>query len=249
LSEEGRKARTADVENWLLKKYAQEYPAASIDELREKFSKDSPWTEVGFDEEGKPVTSQIEDPASKVLANKPEFHERFAFDGAWDNWIMYEQHPHNRRKYLLRSIAEGVSLTRNRNGKPLSTFEYEKVFARNTAESHAELKSFIDEVYRDLPEATREQFKQAMDVAAKERLRHKGVKNPSTGEHYTTKEIFSQFWPAMTEKDRAMYADLPPATLEKMLLERAVRQWEAVGREIMIENLMRTVKSPAAMLR
>lgn len=249
LSEGDRKTKIAEVEQALLKKHAKNYPAGSIAELEQKFNKDSPWTEVGFDEKGNPLASQLEDPAAKVLANKPEFHERFAFDGAWDNWIMYEHHPHNRRKYLLRSIAEGISLMRDRGGRPLSTFEYEKVYAKNTDASHAELKAFIDESYRDLSDSMRELFKKTLDVAAKERLRHKGVKNPSTGQDYTTKEVFSEFWPAMSEAEARMYGDMPKEAVEKMLQERAIRRWESVGREIMIENLVRTVKSPAAMLR
>lgn len=249
LDDAKRKGQIAGIEAELLKKYNKNYPAGSMAELEAKFHKDSPWTEVGWDEKGNLATDQLADPKDKVLANKPEFHKRFAFDGAWDNWIMYEHHPHNRRKYLLRSIAEGVGLKRQLGGQPLSTFEYEKVYAKGGMAAHAELKAFIDDVYRDLPDATREQFKKALDVAAKERLRHKGVKNPSTGQDYTLREVWSEHWPAVTEAERAMYRDLPPEAFEKMLHERAIRQWEQVGREIMIENLLRTVDEPAKMLR
>lgn len=248
LSDADRKAKAAAVEAALVKKYAKDYPAATLAELEEKFAQDSPWTEIGWGEDGKTTTSHLEDPAGKVLANKPELHERFAFDGSWDNWLMYEHHPHNRRKYLLRSVAEGVSLRRGAAGTALSVFEYETVFAKNTLESKAELKAFVDDVYKGLPDATREQYGKALDVAAKERLRHKGVKNPSTGADYTLKEVWSEFWPALSEKERALYKDLPPASLEKLLLERATRTWEAVGREVMIENLERTIDAPAKLL-
>src|SRR5262249_16383937 len=120
---------------------------------------------------------------------------------------------------------------------------------KNTAESRQELSNFVNDVYRDLPDGTRQQFKRAMDVAAKERLRHKGVKNPSTGQDYTLKEGFSEFWPAMSQAGRAMYRDLPPAARDNLLAERALRSWESVGREVMIENLVRTVSAPASMLQ
>ncbi len=246
LSPADRAKKIKTLTSQLLKKYQKNYPASSIDDIEQRFRKDSPWTEVSW-EKGKPVTSQMQDPKNKVLKDMPETRaKRFAFDGAWDNWLMYENHPHNRRKYLLRSIAEGISLLRSRaTGTPLTTLEYEKVY--NSGDK-AQLNKFLTDVYKGVDEAKIKRFRKSLDVAAKERLRHKGEKNPSTGKEYTIKEVWSEYWPRVSEAESKLYADMPKEAFEKMLHERAVRNWEADGREIMIENLVRTVSSPAHLL-
>jgi hypothetical protein len=78
---------------------------------------------------------------------QPEFVKRLAVDGVWDNWLMYELHAHNCRKYLLRSIAEGTSLLRRQDGARLTTLEYEKVYETG---DRARLDAFIDEIYGHL---------------------------------------------------------------------------------------------------
>ncbi len=246
LSESEKQNKIKKVQSELLKKYKKTYPSSSIDELAKKISKDSPWTEVTW-EKGQPVASQLNDPKNKVLKNQPETGvKRFAFDGSWDNWLMYEHHKPNSRKYLLRSFAEGISLMRKQvAGQPLTTLEYEKIYASG---DEAQLKNVLADVYKGKDAATLERYKKALDVSAKERLRHKGVKNPSTGADYTLKEVWSQYWPVVSEAEAKMYADMPKAAFEKMLLERAVRNWEADGREIMMENLVRTISAPADLL-
>jgi len=45
-----------------------------------------------------------------VMEFPPEILRRFSFDGSFDNWLMYESHPENRPKYLIRSVADGIGL-------------------------------------------------------------------------------------------------------------------------------------------
>ncbi len=245
---EGERRAQADAETRrLLEKYKEKYPAASLEELRAKLSLDSPWTEVRIDPRtGAPVVSQVEDPKSKVLANQPEFAKRFAFDGAWDNWMMFEHHPHNRRKYLLRSVAEGAGLVRRLPpGKAISTFEYERVYG---AGDHAALDRFIDDVYAHRPDEARRKYRRCLDVAARERLRHKGAPNPASGADYSDKEVLREYWPLLSEKEARLYEGMSKEAFEATLKERALRAWEADAREIMIENLLRTAPATAAIL-
>lgn len=231
----------------VLDAHTEKYPAGSLDELAQKFRKDSPWTEVRLDPTtGKPVVSQVEDPKNKVLANKPEFAQRFAFDGAWDNWIMFEHHPHNRRKYLLRSVAEGIGLVRRHTaGKAVTTYEYEKAYGGT---DKAQRVAFVDDVYGHKSPEVRERYRKCLDVAAKERLAHKGSPNPASGADYTTKEVLQEYWPLLEEQEAKLYQGMSREAVEAMLKERALRAWEVDAREIMIENLLRTMPTTAALL-
>ena len=247
---EADQARINKIEAELLSKFQNKYSARSIAELEQKFSKDSPWTEVRNNPDGEPHISQMEDPKGKVLKVEPELARRFAFDGSWDNWVMYEHHAHNRRKYLLRSIAEGPGLLRKiEEGKPLTTFEYEKVYGGHNSEG--ELRSFLRQTYQAsrgqprLSEEKVEQFKRCLDVAARERLRHKGQAGFSS---MTDKQVWGPYWPELSAKEAKLYSDMPKEALDKLLLERAIRTWEMDAREIMIENLIRTVTEPAKLL-
>jgi len=120
----------------------------TVADLEAEFERLSPWTEVGWDHGSDPPktrTTHLVDTRQKVLKLKPELAKRFAFDGAWDNWLMFEHHPHNQKKYLLRSVAEGIGLTRQlKPGEKLSTFEFEKHYARHYREgSLGELDGFL----------------------------------------------------------------------------------------------------------
>ena len=146
--QEKERRKAALVEEILNTYRQQKIEARSLNELEEEFKRLSPWTEVGWDRSSNtPRASFLEDPKEKILVAKPEFVKRFAFDGAWDNWLMYELHAHNRRKYMLRSIAEGTSLLCRRDGVRLTTLEYEKVYETG---ARARLDAFIDEIYSHL---------------------------------------------------------------------------------------------------
>ncbi|MDP6506605.1 MAG: hypothetical protein QF886_23470, partial [Planctomycetota bacterium] len=127
-------------ETRLVKQYLQDFDGLkpkgnSMAALADELKRVAPWTEVEWDRSTDPPKPKIEhlvDTRNKVLKLEPEFRKRFAFDGAWDNWLMFEHHPPNRKKYLLRSVAEGISLLRRiPKGAKLSTFEYEKEFLKN----------------------------------------------------------------------------------------------------------------------
>jgi hypothetical protein len=238
-----------------LAKYEVNSAADAVKALKgveETLGEHSPWTEfrrVGKDE----VTiSKVESPLRKVLPNEPEFHRRFAFDGAWDNWIMYMEHPHNRTKYLIRSVAEGSGVLHNAveilnghaTGKTLATLEYDAIYG---AGHRNILEDFVRKTYGHLDTKTQDRFKRAMDVAAKARLRHKGAEGfKQLGE----KQVFAEYIDEVkvSEAEKRQYADAP-RTLEKLVQERAERAWEADAREIMIENLLITSNSPAELLR
>jgi hypothetical protein len=247
LSEAEKAAKIQAETARVLNAHREKHPAASLDELAQKFRKDSPWTEVRMDPStGKPVTSQVEDPKNKVLAQKPEFAQRFAFDGSWDNWIMFEHHPHNRRKYLLRSVAEGIGLVRKHPpGKTITTYEYEKAYG---GADRAQRVAFLDDVYGHKPPEVRERYRKCLDVAAKERLAHKGAANPASGADYTTKEVLQEYWPLLDEKEAKLYQGMSREAVDAMLKDRALRAWEADAREIMLENLVRTMPATAALL-
>jgi hypothetical protein len=202
-----------------------------IGSLEEKARRLSPWTEITWDENNnKPSSSSLEDPRKKAFANKPELSKRFAFDGAWDNKVMFDVHPEDRPKFLLRGVSEGASLTRKvPKGKTLTTFEYEKHFKNDKAAC----RTFIDDVYRDLPEGTRDKFQKALDVASKARLKHKGA-------DYTNEQVWKEYIDeAKTKFDPK---NVLPAHMHQ---EMAQRLWENDAREIMLENLLRTSKSTA----
>lgn len=212
-----------------------EFEGKTLAQVEESLSKNSPWTEVDWHPDGENTrTTQVEDPRGKVLKLEPEMVKRFAFDGAWDNWLMFEAHPHNRRKYLLRSMAEGISLLRPMEAGRATPLEYEKLFSERDP---LLLDAFLADVYPDLRGDQLMKRKRALAVASMERLRHKGAK-------FSDAEIWKEYMPVLNEAEKKMYADVPEKVLNDVLMERAVRAWEVDAREIMFENLLRTVTEP-----
>src|SRR5262249_40620528 len=147
---------------------------------------------------------------------------------------MFDAHAHNRRKYLLRSMAEGISLLRHTDGKNVTPLEYEKLYAQGDP---LQLDAFLADVYPDLKGDQLTKRKKALAVAAKERLKHKGAK-------YSEAEVWKEYLPELSEAEKKMYADLPEKTVQQMLMERAHHAWEVDARELMFENLIRTVTEP-----
>ncbi len=252
-------------ETRLVKQYLQDFDGLkpkgnSMAALADELKRVAPWTEVEWDRSTDPPKPKIEhlvDTRNKVLKLEPEFQKRFAFDGAWDNWLMFEHHPPNRKKYLLRSVAEGISLLRRiPKGGKLSTFEYEKEFLKNHQKGTlGDLDKFINDVYRPLdkgPDAKLRperlnRIRKVMAVAAMDRLRHKGDKPFGS---YDDAKIYADYMPELTDADRRNYEDNPKSLegLQKMRLEAAKRAWELEARAMMIENLLRTVQAPAELM-
>jgi hypothetical protein len=223
----------------------------------------SPWAqyETRVDAEGNRTVVETKDvdPLRQIMPNQPELVRRFAFDGSYDNWIMWVAHPANRPKYLLRSVADGVGLlTYLRPGdgrydldRPwmARTFEYDKVYgdmfgaegqrAQMTAEN-ARLQ-FIRDIYGGLDATegglTTERIRRALDAASKARLKHKGHPRFASA---TERDIYAEYLP---DPDRI--AGLTP---ERQLALAKVA-WEADAREIMLENLLRTVRAPGDIVR
>ncbi|MDA0838771.1 MAG: tetratricopeptide repeat protein [Planctomycetota bacterium] len=240
----------------------------NLEQLREEFKRHSPWTEVGWGgdpEAPRPEATRLANSRNKVLKIKPEFVKRFAFDGAWDNWIMFEAHAHNRRKYLLRSVAEGISLLRTlESGKTLSTYEYEAMYGKFLTEGKLEeLDKFLKDVYPPLEgqlttdkghEARIERVKKVLAVAARERLRHKGYLKPD-GTEFTEAEVWKEFSPELTEAEKRMYEGLNPEAkakaldeLKKTKAQWAIRGWEHEARALMVENLLRTISASTELM-
>jgi hypothetical protein len=213
-----------------------EFEGRSLTQIEESLSKNSPWTEVDWHPDANEGvrTTQVEDPRGKVLKIEPEMVKRFAFDGAWDNWLMFENHAHNRRKYLLRSMSEGISLLRPAEAGRLTPLEYEKLFSERDP---LLLDAFLADVYPDMRGDQLMKRKRALAVASMERLKHKGAK-------FSEAEVWKEYMPVLNEAEKKMYADLPEKVLNEMLMERAVRAWEVDAREIMFENMIRTVVEP-----
>lgn len=205
----------------------------------------SPWTEIGVDETGKVTARTDRDPRGKVLKTEPEMVERFAFDGAYDNWIMFEHHPHNRIKYLLRSVAEGVGVLFQRAGdasgapRVVRPFDYDVEFGKGR---RSQCDAFVASTYRHLEERgagaglTQERVRKALDTAAKARLRHKGAEKRGGGP-WSLADVYSDYLPPDDGR-------LPMS----IRLETAKARWEVDAREIMLENLLLTVRSAGDIL-
>jgi len=232
----------------------------SVAALEAEFERLSPWTEVGWDHGSAPPktrTARLVDTRQKVLKLKPELAKRFAFDGAWDNWLMFEHHPHNQKKYLLRSVAEGIGLTRQlKPGEKLSTFEFEKHYARHYREgSLKELDGFLRDVYGTekpgMPEKAEEKrlerLRRVLAVASRDRLRHKGE---GPFKSFDDHQIFAEYVTEISDRDRRDYADNPEAleNLKQLRLEAAKRAWELEARALMVENLVRTIQAPGDLI-
>ena len=249
LSDAERSRRIAAVEAELLGRYRGDYPdAGNLDDLKQRIGQDSPWTEVRWD----PLRNEadidpLRDPKDRVLKDAPHLMERYAFDGAYDNHLMFERHPGNRGKYLLRSFSEGASLKRRRgSGEPVTPMEYEKLFA---AGDEGRIRRYMTELYPDASPAQREKYRKALDAAAMERLKHKGTKNPATGKDYTPQDIYRQYLTELTPAEKKLYKGMGEQALEKLRLEQARRRWEVDARGLMIENLVRTVSAPNDILQ
>lgn len=248
LGDAERAARIAAVEAELLKHFSSDYPEANgMDDLMRRISRDSPWTEVRWDPLRQAADiDPLRDPNNRVLKDAPHLMERYAFDGAYDNHLMFERHPGNRGKYLLRSFSEGASLKRRRgSGEPVTPLEYEKLFA---AGDQGRIRSYLAEIYPDASPAERNTYRKALDAAAMERLRHKGTRNPATGKDYTPQDIYRQYLTELTPAEHKLYQGMGEQALEKLRLEQARRRWEVDARGLMIENLVRTVTAPADIL-
>ncbi|MFQ5529225.1 MAG: hypothetical protein ACE5FP_02660, partial [Gemmatimonadota bacterium] len=216
----------------------------------------SPWTYVSRNAAGEIIVSTAEDPRrTKVLSVEPEMVERFAFDGSYDNWFMFENHPHNRPKYLLRSGAEGpFLLSRVRRsaggeggpadivydltpGRKVTPYDYDTEYGRSNHELNNRV---LTETYGHLDERgsglTLDRVRQAYDAAAKFRLKHKGVPRPD-GQPYDIYDVYSEY---MSRDTRY------PAQVR---LQEAMARWEVDAREIMIENLMLTVRAPGDIMQ
>ena len=224
--------------------------AAALAKIETDISFNSPWTEVSRGPDGKVRVTQVESPLGKVLPNKPEFSKRFAFDGAWDNWLMYTAHPHNRTKYLIRSVAEGSGvlfgvveiMNGTVSGKSLAPFEYDSIYGTGDTER---LHTFVNETYKHLPEDVRRKYRKSMDIAAKVRLRHKGTPPfKSMDDRTIFLEYVTEF--KVSPEEAKLYS---PEALQTLILERAQRAWEHDSREVMIENLLITADSAADILR
>ncbi len=209
----------------------------------------SPWTEVGLDKNGRATARTDADPRGKVLPNRPEMAERFSFDGAYDNWIMYEHHPHNRPKYLLRSGAEGTGVKRTsvHNSDPnkrIVAFDYDVEYGRGNREL---CRKYIDEIYKHIRSTgggeglSHEKIRMAFDAAAKFRLKHKGEAK-GDGKPYTAEDIWKEYLP---ERPPGYYDHPQDGKYRKTIdIQGAQSRWDLVGREIMIENMILTVTDP-----
>ena len=226
---------------------------AELDQLRAE----APWTEYRLD----PSTGEIRvdhesDPRERgFLPNQPEVVRRFAFGGAYDNWFMFESHPDNQPKYVLRSVAEGpglltlvraddgrFDLDRGWNARP---FEYEQVYRRG-AEGRPVLDAFIADIYGclDAPAGgiTTGRIRLVLDAAARARLRHKRIAPFAS---MTDREIYADFLPEVRHEGSAADWRLLP---EASRVEAARLAWQLDARELMVENLLRTVRAPAELL-
>ncbi len=231
---------------------------AQIDADLAKLLAKSPWIEFRVNPQTGTVVTDLEtDPRQRgFLPNDPEIVRRFAFDGVYDNWLMFESHPDNQAKYLLRATADGVGLLtslRLESGrydldKPWQarTFEYEK--AVELGEPAQELRrQFIKDIYGGLDAGgsalNTARIERALDAAARARLRHKGA----TGfANLTTAQIYAEYFPEKLHPERAAeWLKLPLASR----LEAAQLAWRVDAREIMVENLIRTVNAPADVLQ
>lgn len=214
--------------------------------LEKEIEKNSPWMEIGWDEQKKSRVSFLEDPKNRVLTSEPEKVRRFAYDGSWDNWIMFEHHPESKMKYLLRSFSEGASLLRQQvMPNRAMPFEYEQFFAIGRRDL---CDRVLNEVYADMPDEKRERFRKAIDAAARDRLQHKGQPSPS-GKPFTDKEIFQEYRPLLSQAEAQTYQGMGSEAIETMIQDRAKRAWEADAREMMIETLVRTAKAPAELIK
>ncbi len=216
----------------------------------------SPWTKVSRSADGKIVVSTNEDPRqTKVLPVEPEMVERFAFDGSYDNWFMFENHPHNRPKYLLRSGAEGPFLLSRLKrstgkefgpvdvvydltpGRKVTAYDYDTEYGRS---NHTLNRQVLNDTYGHLEGRgsglTVDRIQKAYDAAAKFRLRHKGALRPD-GQPYDVYDVYSEYM-----STDARYP-------EQIRLQEAMVRWEVDAREIMIENLMLTVRSPGEIMQ
>ena len=249
LGEAERAAKIAEAEARLLRQMADEYPdAKNRDDLKRRIAQDAPWTEVRWDPlRGEAEIDPLRDPTKRaVLTDRPYLMERYAFDGAYDNHLMFERHPANRGKYLLRSFSEGASLRREGAGDTVTPLEYEKLFA---AGDKAGMRAILKQVYPEATPAELEKYRRAMDVAAMQRLKHKGTKNPATGQEFTNKDIYAEYLPELTAAEQKMYQGMGDEALDKLRTEKAQRQWEVDARGLMIENLVRTVTAPNAIMQ
>ncbi len=224
--------------------------AAALARVEAHVAKNSPWTEAVRQADGSVRVTQTASPLGKVLPDKPEFARRFAFDGAWDNLIKYWQHPHNRTKYLIRSVAEGTGVLfraleiagAKGNGTVLTPLEYDSVYGKGDQER---LTQLVETTYGKLTKPMRERFKRAMDVGARVRLRHK-EKEPYKG--FTDRQVFAEYVDAVriSEAEAKTYG---PVQIEEVRMERAMRAWQADAQEVMIENVLLTADAPADVLR
>lgn len=213
----------------------------------------APWSqfEMRPDESGelRPVEVRDRDPRDQIMQNEPEKVRRFAFDGAYDNWVMWQAHPGNRTKYLLRSVADGIGLlTQVRfDGEGAGRYdldrpwvakpvEYEKLYADRSLRGEEMRSRFLRDVYGNLAGRetglSLEKVERALAVASRARLRHKGEPG----------------FVAMNELD--IYREYLPqgerfaGWTDQARLDWAKRAWEVDSREIMLENLLRTVRAP-----
>ena len=223
----------------------------AVEAARAELSRFSPWTYVTRNADGDIVVIAGDDPSRrKVLPVEPNLEERYSFDGAYDNWFMFENHPDNQAKYLLRSVRSvgfGRKLDRPGVDAPVAAdptydfspgravvgYDYDEEYARSNHELNAQ---FINDVYGDLPPERVRRIQRALDAAAMARLKHKGVLKPD-GSEYTEYDVYAEY---MSNDTRF------PA---HMRLVAAKSAWAAEAREIMIENMMRTVGDPGRILQ
>jgi hypothetical protein len=233
-------------------------PDGSLNRLKAEFERHSPWTEIHYDPAnpgGDPQVVHMVDTREKVLRLEPEMAKRLSFDGTWDNWLMYDHHPGNRPKYLLRSFAEGASLLRTvRGGEALKPQEYESLYKTYLETGNDKpLNDILKDIYKDgsggpPSEEKLKQLRRTMDVAAKARLMHKdktlpGLDVGTMSSADLESHLYSEFMPQPTDAEKL--SGHTPEVMKQARLEAAKKAWEIQARNLMIENMTRTVKESA----